>query len=1589
MDYKLYKIHHSRGKSDTNFYQEKNILNGAYSSLKVLRVSMMNDLTYTSYQTKIRRSTKHLDFYKSNLASDEEKEKQKEEENSSKKILTLIERILLFKRELDKYFFENKIHLLKFHLNIISSIIIKNISDMQNEIINAYPIFKTSNIIRLLGNFSDMMCIFRDTKPQDFYREIKDTILDTWEKNQIQIKELFDKIEKNCNINVEGEKEEFNFSVEYYELYCNDKEDGKKRLENPHGGKEDEDIKALQKKLPSALNYLLKRKKDIMNFVTYMTQGILFSISRLFYDMDYYSIIISSLVFKLFYAIMHYIDSNKDIKYDLSKKEEKEQLKIYHFMNHIIYLTYLFNKSKKNGKMSLYNGGLNSSSKYLLNNFIEIVSKCPSLEVPSQIEKFKEPSLFQIKYKTRFYKCYPQRYKKYEDNSLLRIFMLYYNSKMTFWKSILLVAKPKDNKTTITCRTCEKEIPGNDIFIHFGCCKEQQSFYDKMKLFKLKLEKYITNLDIYLAKTKLNNASNIKRKIFAKGTHLYNIISKIPEYENDIEGEKFMKDIIKLYIYEKNKPSDYYENNPEKLYFIVSLSYFTLMFFLMNKIYIESDQELGEIIGGIFCTFLQIFMNVNFLLYIKKSKTKNNMIKFKKNQINNYEYNFKKDTIGDSFSLPESSKDLSDIYKEKQSEKILNEELLKSDLNIKEKIQKYKLKLSLNNMMLFKNSLNNNNNNDIKSNSIKRKNNKTKAIINLGTKIKKNKYLKNSLNYNLKQIISIFDNNNNNIKKNEHIHINNSVGKYSDRKRNHSFQPSSLQIKRRISYNKLNIYNYRKIRRRSIHMTRRKSQGNNDIEANNRRILLDLILKKNGSDKDNIENSFNKDNESDSVNNITNNSNNNISYSEDSSTNLNNIFDDNNIHLFQNDSDLHRINSDTSRIDSIDKTRDDSQKYFLNSNSNSRNDSFQLEYKNDKNNKKSNQKLSLFGNNSSDIKKNEIQNEKKQTLFKKDDKEKENNKSIDGENNNSEIEDDDSNISDNHDNIIVNGFEEDENNDNGKIGGSNETPKNDDNNDDENKDSENFFYQKNVVSNDFTQIFPAMLQIAENSRIHYEQVANIFMDLQKEMQEDIDKEKEIQENILPPDSPKIKKPLLKKDIKSSLIINKEVKFKEQFININPIKKYEQEDLDTNQIKNHIINENAKRTTKFKLILPIAKGGYGVVGLYKNIRTNDMYAIKTVDIKSLKEKNLSNTLRNEQNILKQIDSQYLVNSYFIFKDKKNYYFVMEYLPGGDVYTLLSKNNLPKKTIQLIVAETILAVNYLHNIRIIHHDIKPENILITPKGHFKLSDFGLSKTLEDDGDYSDSQVAKNLKNFVEFNKIFINLGDDEEENKNAVGTLNYMAPELFTEKYPKGSEIDYWAIGVLIFDLFSFSLPFEATTQEELRNNIINVKIDWSKLINEDVEKVYGNINSAVDLIKKFLKENPKDRWGDKNLKEIKRHKFFEGFNWDDIENIKNETIKEYVKQRTNENNKQIKQRMLKEKKNRDKKKENEETKDEYKTEDSYPVMIEINLTEREEKYFFTERYDNLGKKNNELIKKKIEKEANLKENISDLMLIDLE
>ena len=437
--------------------------------------------------------------------------------------------------------------------------------------------------------------------------------------------------------------------------------------------------------------------------------------------------------------------------------------------------------------------------------------------------------------------------------------------------------------------------------------------------------------------------------------------------------------------------------------------------------------------------------------------------------------------------------------------------------------------------------------------------------------------------------------------------------------------------------------------------------------------------------------------------------------------------------------------------------------------------------------------------------------------------------------------------------------------------------------------------------------------------------------------------------------------------------------KNYLIIINKEIKSSQEEEENNKSLNNSLLKSTDSTNKFsnfKLILPIAKGGYGNVGLYKKVSTGDLYTIKSVDINKMKEKKLSKTLQNERNIMKEISNDYVVTTYYIFKDKVNYYFVMEYLPGGDVYNLLSSIILPFSTIQLIVAETLLAVNYLHSKNIIHHDIKPENILITKNGHFKLSDFGLSKTINEkeikiaDEDHSQEKSSEGSS--------ISSLMDSDHDDDKIEGTLYYMSPELFTGDYPVGKTIDYWAIGIIIFELFTFKVPFEANTQEEAKQNIINYSLNWDPIYSEEVRKHYkDNIDSAIDLIKKFIFFNPSHRWGDNDFDKIKSHEFFKGFDWVNIKSIKSPAVLTYLKKVVEKNNQKIK-----------------EFNKGNGGENNTNIICEENLTYDEENKKFSQRIDNLQKRNNELIKMKFKKkeikiEENDDKNINSSLFFDLQ
>ena len=401
----------------------------------------------------------------------------------------------------------------------------------------------------------------------------------------------------------------------------------------------------------------------------------------------------------------------------------------------------------------------------------------------------------------------------------------------------------------------------------------------------------------------------------------------------------------------------------------------------------------------------------------------------------------------------------------------------------------------------------------------------------------------------------------------------------------------------------------------------------------------------------------------------------------------------------------------------------------------------------------------------------------------------------------------------------------------------------------------------------------------------------------------------------------------------------------------------------NEMNNHLTDS----INDFTFIIPIAKGGYGRVDIYKKKTTGDKYAIKTVNIEAMKDKNLEFSLKNETTILNEINSDYIVNCYYIFKEENYIYYVMEYMKGGDLFSLLSSVCLLKSTIQLITAEVILSLIYLHSKGIVHRDIKPENILIGDDGHFKLTDFGLSD--------SDSKINKYAVFHGRENSIDLLSGGDLEktENKKIVGTLNYMAPENFTDEYEVSFPVDYWALGILIYELYTFKVPFNASNSGDIKNNIINMKIDWSHIKAEEIRNDYDNVDDAIDLINKFLVKNPEQRWGDQDFEKIKRHKFFEGFSWVNIKEIRERYIIEYVKKVFDQTNKKIAL----------------EAKKPKKITETVQIPKSQKLAQEKFNNYYFERVDILFHKSRDLIRKQIRtKKLKLNEDNTGSILDDL-
>ncbi|XP_028551979.1 probable serine/threonine protein kinase IREH1 isoform X2 [Dendrobium catenatum] len=300
---------------------------------------------------------------------------------------------------------------------------------------------------------------------------------------------------------------------------------------------------------------------------------------------------------------------------------------------------------------------------------------------------------------------------------------------------------------------------------------------------------------------------------------------------------------------------------------------------------------------------------------------------------------------------------------------------------------------------------------------------------------------------------------------------------------------------------------------------------------------------------------------------------------------------------------------------------------------------------------------------------------------------------------------------------------------------------------------------------------------------------------------------------------------------------------------------------------------------FEIIKPISRGAFGRVFLAKKRTTGDLFAIKVLRKADMIRKNAVESILAERDILITVRNPFVVRFFYSFTSRENLYLVMEYLNGGDLYSLLRNLGcLDEEITRIYIAEVVLALEYLHSLRVVHRDLKPDNLLIAHDGHIKLTDFGLSKVglINSTDDLSGPAVSGTSllgEDEVQISP-FENLDQRERRKKrSAVGTPDYLAPEILLGT-GHGATADWWSVGVILFELLVGIPPFNAEHPQMIFDNILNRKIPWPQVPEEMSAE-------AQDLIDKLLTEDPNQRLGAKGASEVKQHAFFKNINWDTL------------------------------------------------------------------------------------------------------------
>ena len=260
---------------------------------------------------------------------------------------------------------------------------------------------------------------------------------------------------------------------------------------------------------------------------------------------------------------------------------------------------------------------------------------------------------------------------------------------------------------------------------------------------------------------------------------------------------------------------------------------------------------------------------------------------------------------------------------------------------------------------------------------------------------------------------------------------------------------------------------------------------------------------------------------------------------------------------------------------------------------------------------------------------------------------------------------------------------------------------------------------------------------------------------------------------------------------------------------------------------------------FDIISVIGRGFFGKVLLVQNKQDKEYYAMKIVKKDRLVKSHQIHTILAERSILAKAKHPFIVNLMFAFQTVSKFHIGLEYVPGGDMIGLLQRSRiLPMEDVRIYAGEIATALEHLHSIGVVYRDLKPDNILIAQDGHLKLTDFGLAKDISQSG-----------------------------TTRTFCGTAEYIAPEIIHGK-PYAFAVDWWAFGILVYQMIFGSTPFFSEKRDSLMSKIKYADLKFPEDTDEDVK----------DFISKFLTKDPAER---AQYKDVENHPFFHGITREDI------------------------------------------------------------------------------------------------------------